>query len=144
MFRRPPRTTRTDTLVPDTTLFRSAGPRARRPHPQHRHASRRVALREPAAVERGRTARAALLLPSPGTKRAARRRRRQGHALRAGAGAEAPRRAAARRAGAGPSLRPRAAQPPRPAGAGARRPPGRSEGHTSELQSLIRISYAVL
>src|SRR3546814_10642243 len=75
MIRRPPRSTRTDTLFPYTTLFRS--PRLRCPKsPPHR---------------------------SP-------RRRRAG-----------PRR------------------PCRQAG----RPPRRSEEHTSELQSLMRISYAV-
>src|SRR3546814_4905077 len=82
MIRRPPRSTRTDTLFPYTTLFRSA-PR-RRPHP-HRHG-----------------------LPPPGpAPRPARRLRRD------------------RR----PVLE--------------RKPGSRSEEHTSELQSLMRISYAV-
>src|SRR3546814_6051106 len=71
MIRRPPRSTRTDTLFPYTTLFRSAG-------------------RSPP--------------PPPSPHKAA----------------------------------PRSAAPVRCGGA-----PGRSEEHTSELQSLMRISYAV-
>src|SRR3546814_7970595 len=78
MIRRPPRSTRTDTLFPYTTLFRS---------------SRRS--RAPRSTRRRRSSR---------TKR--------------------PRCAAAKR-------------PQRPL------PTPRSEEHTSELQSLMRISYAV-
>src|SRR3546814_8630185 len=78
MIRRPPRSTRTDTLCPYTTLFRSQ---------------------------------------SDG---------RQEHRLRAGK--PPPRASGDRRTGA------RAAAAHRPA---------RSEEHTSELQSLMRISYAV-
>src|SRR3546814_3853872 len=99
MIRRPPRSTRTDTLFPYTTLFRS-----------------RTA--EPCA-DAGR---------------------------RAGAAG-----GAARRADRHLRLRPAAAcrdigRPVRTAGgggglSGAARP--RSEEHTSELQSLMRISYAV-
>src|SRR3546814_1113598 len=74
MIRRPPRSTRTDTLFPYTTLFRSRPPAARR-----------------------------------------------------GAGAAAAR----RRGGTGGARRHR------------RRGARRSEEHTSELQSLMRISYAV-
>src|SRR3546814_2769506 len=74
MIRRPPRSTRTDTLFPYTTLFRSPGDRAPR--------------RRPRAVDH---------------------------------------RAPCRR--------------PPPAGRGGGQ--GRSEEHTSELQSLMRISYAV-
>src|SRR3546814_8622435 len=40
MIRRPPRSTRTDTLFPDTTLFRSPSPRN---HPRTRHANRPAA-----------------------------------------------------------------------------------------------------
>src|SRR3546814_4924863 len=83
MIRRPPRSTRTDTLFPYTTLFRSRRPR-----------------------------------PCPGA-----------------------------RAGHGGVLRHSpAGQPARAAasGEGIRRQRGaRSEEHTSELQSLMRISYAV-
>src|SRR3546814_1477073 len=74
MIRRPPRSTRTDTLFPYTTLFRS-----RRSAP--------------------------LLRPTAGRRRSS----RPGHGRR---------------------------HPPR-------RPERRSEEHTSELQSLMRISYAV-
>src|SRR3546814_5009409 len=85
MIRRPPRSTRTDTLFPYTTLFRSGAVR-------HRHG------------------------PGRGDPRGD-RLQQAGHRIRA-------HRAALRR-------RDRAA---------CRR---RSEEHTSELQSLMRISYAV-
>src|SRR3546814_9015313 len=90
MIRRPPRSTRTATLFPYTTLFRSAGA-----HPRAPHAASRAARREPAASR-----------PQP--------RRGRG-------GSDGP---------------------------GAQAAPGaltseRSEEHTSELQSLMRISYAV-
>src|SRR3546814_1258127 len=87
MIRRPPRSTRTDTLFPYTTLFRSRlRPRKRlrrKPSPKRRRPRRKP-----------RPAR-----PAPPTK--------------------------ARRAAPAP------------------RPCRRSEEHTSELQSLMRISYAV-
>src|SRR3546814_3919768 len=83
MIRRPPRSTRTDTLFPYTTLFRSDQPQ----------------------------------LSLPGVER------RQQHARRRG----------------GPGwTRRRASRGPR-----RRRRSIRSEEHTSELQSLMRISYAV-
>src|SRR3546814_1084440 len=78
MIRRPPRSTRTDTLFPYTTLFRSYRPLAARPGARQRAAHH--------DRHRGRD----------------------------------PRR-----------------------GASAARTGGRSEEHTSELQSLMRISYAV-
>src|SRR3546814_4545534 len=86
MIRRPPRSTRTDTLVPYTTLFRSGDRR----HHVGFAAPRPRRCRFPDRAQMG-----------PG----------------------------ARRAGA-------------PADGGQRRR-GRSEEHTSELQSLMRISYAV-
>src|SRR3546814_7581543 len=87
MIRRPPRSTRTDTLFPYTTLFRSAGPGiAQALHPLH-----------------GRDAGE----PLP----------------------EVPAQAGVRRTGS---------RQPDPTGG-----PLRSEEHTSELQSLMRISYAV-
>src|SRR3546814_3208881 len=102
MIRRPPRTTRTDTLLPYTTLFRSrprrAGPRAAG-SPDRR--LRRLAVFRFADE-------------SPDPADAAGR-------PRAGA--------------AGPAGIPR---PRRPLRRG-----DRSEEHTSELQSLMRISYAV-
>src|SRR3546814_5040564 len=86
MIRRPPRSTRTDTLFPYTTLFRSGDRLPRRA---------------------GRTCRSA---------------------------ARSGRMAWIGRAG-------RAAQ--HHLDAAAAQVPGRSEEHTSELQSLMRISYAV-
>src|SRR3546814_3897105 len=96
MIRRPPRSTRTYTLFPYTTLFRSGadGRRARggaRPHALRRPRERQ----RPALRHRGRHGQAA------------------GRPCRLGGG------------------RRRAADP------------WRSEEHTSELQSLMRISYAV-
>src|SRR3546814_8360270 len=88
MIRRPPRSTRTDTLFPYTTLFRSVGP---------------------VGVPAG--GRGAGGLPGRGDFRGGGRRR-------------------------GGARRPQPAEEPRGAGA-------RSEEHTSELQSLMRNSYAV-
>src|SRR3546814_2113271 len=85
MIRRPPRSTRTDTLFPYTTLFRSHAHRRDRPRPGDQLARRLGQLPAP----QGRTAQ------------------------RRGAGERAFRQDA------------------------------RSEEHTSELQSLMRISYAV-
>src|SRR3546814_9278287 len=93
MIRRPPRSTRTDTLFPNTTLVRSHGPA-----PAHRR------RREPRLA--GRAA---------------------GKDKRGAGGGEA-----------GSCLRSPCS--PRPSCAGCWR---RSEEHTSELQSLMRISYAV-
>src|SRR3546814_10687852 len=110
MIRRPPRSTRTDTLFPYTTLFRSQEPvpLAVRGVQQVQDASADRAL------FRGRAAR---LLRRPGDQRG-----------RAAVDAEAdlPRRGADRLLG---RLRQRAQD--------------RSEEHTSELQSLMRSSYAV-
>src|SRR3546814_10285962 len=85
MIRRPPRSTRTDTLFPYTTLFRSAGAGA-------------------APGGDGRSA--------PGGRRALDQGRARGIAVERDAGSAA-------------------------------RCCNRSEEHTSELQSLMRISYAV-
>src|SRR3546814_4936188 len=96
MIRRPPRSTRTDTLFPDTTLFRSVLlARKRR--------DRRCPARGVSARKAG-PGRRADLRPAP------------------------PCGGPARECGAA-----------RMAGHGRRR----SEEHTSELQSLMRISYAV-
>src|SRR3546814_7509975 len=99
MIRRPPRSTRTDTLFPYTTLFRST---RRRGH---------------LAQQRDRAA------------LAQRRADRTAFDARADAAAELPGRHRGRR-----QLPVRGRQRP---------PPHRSEEHTSELQSLMRISYAV-
>src|SRR3546814_7229717 len=89
LIRRPPRTTRTDTLFPYTTLFRSA-----------------TTPEEPGKF------------PPPPRPQARRAR---------------------------PQRSPPPGLPPGRAPSEARRgaPPPRSEEHTSELQSLMRISYAV-
>src|SRR3546814_12857002 len=87
MIRRPPRSTRTDTLFPYTTLFRSAG----------------------------------LLPPADAAPAGAPASRRHLGGFKSSE-------AAARRDGEA---------------AGEARPQSRSEEHTSELQSLMRISYAV-
>src|SRR3546814_5454380 len=91
MIRRPPRSTRTDTLLPYTTLFRS--PRLLQPRPGNR------------AVE----------LPGP-HPRALRPRMAEGRGVIGFAAAP---------------------------DAAAQIDAWRSEEHTSELQSLMRISYAV-
>src|SRR3546814_2294205 len=95
MRRRQPRSTRTDTLFPYTTLFRS----------QARPPARGVGRRR-AAGDRRRSFSARAHVARPG------RRRDSGKCL----------------------------QPDDPPPRGADR---RSEEHTSELQSLMRISYAV-
>src|SRR3546814_8160078 len=94
MIRRPPRSTRTDTLFPYTTLFRS--PRQREPRAAHA-AERHHRFLRADARQRPRARRQ----PAPP-------RLPRGH----------------------PLLGPAPAEP-------------RSEEHTSELQSLMRISYAV-
>src|SRR3546814_6442199 len=109
MTRRPPRSTRTDTLVPYTTLFRS----------DQRHDAAVLQLR--VGLERAGL--------SWAQDRAARRRgvRRADHG----------------RDGARPQGRLRTADELRGLSGAARGDERtRSEEHTSELQSLIRISYA--
>src|SRR3546814_6243480 len=102
MIRRPPRSTRPDTLFPYTTLFRSRDRGAGRPGPAQ--ALRHLCLRA-AGLAAARTAQAA--------------RREIGHLRKAD--------------------REREDQP----GLKLPRQHARSEEHTSELQSLMRISYAV-
>src|SRR3546814_3620100 len=118
MIRRPPRSTRTDTLFPYTTLFRSL--------PQTGHAA--------ADAQRAQTPRDCLFsAPAaappdrywPWHDRLPDRRS-------VASGTLARRGCPCRRIAAAPE--------PGPAFAGA---DGRSEEHTSELQSLMRISYAV-
>src|SRR3546814_6320181 len=102
MIRRPPRSTRTDTLFPYTTLFRSRAPAA-----AHRHRAGRVAA---AGVRRPGDGRAGAAEPGQERDRVdARHSRGQARAARGRPG----------------------------------EPGRRSEEHTSELQSLMRISYAV-
>src|SRR3546814_2657281 len=92
MIRRPPRSTRTYTLFPYTTLFRSAHRRTRHRPRYGRPRNSRSAPSHDRSATRARHSRAA---PRTGTARA------------------------------------------------DRPPASRSEEHTSELQSLMRISYAV-
>src|SRR3546814_1353355 len=105
MIRRPPRSTRTDTLFPYPTLFRSQAVFRRTGHPHHR-GKRRSGLRF------------AQLVRAVGSRRHT--GRRAGHAA-SNAGESADH---ARNGGADGTV-------------------GRSEEHTSELQSLMRITYAV-
>src|SRR3546814_1897723 len=125
MIRRPPRSTRTDTLFPYTTLFRSA-------------LRRRV---RPACPE--------IRQPLHATEAAARHGRRRTQLLR-GLTKDCTKQ---RRPGLSrPFCLPAAdiVQRPQPfapqhriSPCGGAQRPNRSEEHTSELQSLMRISYAV-
>src|SRR3546814_5262108 len=117
MIRRPPRSTRTDTLFPYTTLFRSHGLAADR------------GVRAPDRLSCGHGVRA---LGLPREDRAP---------ADLGGNPDVPDEpvatdVAVRRVGL---CEPRADLQ----NAGDRRFPARSEEHTSELQSLMRISYAV-
>src|SRR3546814_6019958 len=103
MIRRPPRSTRTDTLFPYTTLFRSAGQAGSLPASSGKRQPREPG---PAAAD-GR--------PHP-------------------PGAAGEDRDRPNRGTDDPSYHPDARRPAHS---------GRSEEHTSELQSLMRISYAV-
>src|SRR3546814_9689237 len=113
MIRRPPRSTRTDTLFPYTTLFRSRHPRP-------------VVGIPVAAVPHGRVPDGQQERGDAQGVRA--RRGRSRRAARGARGADAVRRVPALPGALGPR--------------GTAAAPGRSEEHTSELQSLMRISYA--
>src|SRR3546814_9923124 len=106
MLRRPPRSTRTDTLFPYTTLFRSRS---------YRRLDRSLLAAD-------RPARPGRLRPEP-------RRRHRGTAAPVDRHLHAARR--------------RADTDGRATDARFPRRRDRSEEHTSELQSLMRISYAV-
>src|SRR3546814_2077727 len=118
MIRRPPRSTRTDTLFPYTTLFRSVrfrDPRLRHPPSQQSSANVALARRRCSALRTEPTeARSCPPIP-PAYRRAF---------------LEPPKRPAF---SAYPAARLRSTAPTEP----------RSEEHTSELLSLMRISYAV-
>src|SRR3546814_2156320 len=127
MIRRPPRSTRTDTRFPYTTLFRSRAVRDRRRRAiDGRSFTDRRAVAGATGIDsdaRGAVRRDARQRPTRQARDAARGR--------AGAGARRARGAHRRRRTA--------------VSAGHRRAHrhARSEEHTSELQSLMRISYAV-
>src|SRR3546814_3944306 len=114
MLRRPPRSTRTDTLFPYTTLFRSGD------------AQRIVLLDDQPAAKAARRQRKVHRFHEHGRQAFAHRGLRNGHG---GVIAEP---------WTSPSLLIDAC-----AGCGGTAPPPRSEEHTSELQSLMRNSYAV-
>src|SRR3546814_2072856 len=116
MRRRPTRSTRTDTLVPYTTLFRSCRAAGGRRHKvPGGGAGRHICARRAGFEPGGRPARAS---------------RRRGLAGYDGAGYNRRRPAGDRARGGKKNIRARVASE-------------RSEEHTSELQSLMRISYAV-
>src|SRR3546814_304120 len=157
MIRRPPRSTRTDTLFPDTTLFRSraaarfllvprrAAGKDRGPQP-HRILRAEILLHP----RRGKGAELHQTIGKRSPRRLSLCRWRAALRLSRGATGCAGRRVArlwrrsrsrCRRGGrAGRAV-------PLAAGGAARRRQGdrrlRSEEHTSELQSLMRNSYAV-
>src|SRR3546814_5731981 len=126
MIRLPPRSTRTDTLFPYTTLFRSQGPgpaAASRARPDGR--LRQFRTDRGYAGNRGEV----------GLAVAARRSlQRRGRVCRQPGGL----RPGLRLDPGAPGIHRLGRTPAR-----ARGLPARSEEHTSELQSLMRISYAV-
>src|SRR3546814_5948560 len=122
MIRLPPRATRTDTLFPYTTLFRSGGGEL---HPLVRRGGRQ-GLRRGGADRRRRRRHA-------GARAAGRRRR--------GGAVELP--AADGGLEDGPGAGDRQLDGGEAGRAVAAHHDPRSEEHTSELQSLMRLSYAV-
>src|SRR3546814_3291619 len=134
MIRRPPRSTRTDTLFPYTTLFRSAGAGWRRRGARF-YARPRAGSDVAAGV--GPRDRGGALLSSDGHRPARGLGRDRGRRGDAGVRAAVRRRVRARQMGIARdgTAQPRVAR--------RRVRPWRSEEHTSELQSLMRISYAV-
>src|SRR3546814_1399101 len=144
MIRRPPRSTRTDTLFPYTTLFRSCGVRNapvrrhRLPRPDRAHLVRRIVADGKDEIEHRRI-RPGELLPAFGAKagdivvEALQHLQAQRVHLPLGLASGAERAEAAQPLALEDRLRQNA----------ARGIAGRSEEHTSELQSLMRISYAV-
>src|SRR3546814_4252570 len=124
MIRRPPRSTRTDTLFPYTTLFRSFAP--------GRHLAQRP--RRLAGIGRDQEfgALGALRIGASGLDRL--ERDVEAPAAHAQLGDQRGGGFRQRLAGLGARLAERV---------GGLAPVARSEEHTSELQSLMRISYAV-
>src|SRR3546814_6545070 len=132
-IRRPPRSTRTDTLFPYTTLFRS-----QRSHPDYRTGCERLgqggsnppALRLDAATAYAQLCTGLLARWRPGARDLQDHQRRHPCADRLRIGMVFQKFAADLRS-------------PRRKGTMVRSCTCRSEEHTSELQSLMRISYAV-
>src|SRR3546814_4448375 len=139
MIRRPPRSTRTDTLFPYTTLFRSRPDR----HAEAALVAARAAkgILEP-RIGGGVVDQQPDQHPCQLSGMAVHRAGTGGRSLFAGQ--RQCRRPAAYPAAAGSRVRRVARNDPDSPG-DARLPgiPARSEEHTSELQSLMRISYAV-
>src|SRR3546814_3593890 len=129
MRRRPPRSTRTDTLFPYTTLFRSYVPRRpERSEPQQRperRAQQRAPGEPPSADRAGHRQRSGRERKKVGKETPDRGRRALHQQRRHEAAQQRQHR------------KERAVQQ------GQREGGERSEEHTSELQSLMRISYAV-
>src|SRR3546814_10247256 len=121
MLRPPPISTRPNTPFPYTTPFRSGGGRARGRRRAGKDTTGVRRRREPAARPRQRQ-RARARFGRTDRPEIGRQLR---HGGTAAAGADACHHHSGRQ------------------GAGRRRREGRSEEHTSELQSLMRISYAV-
>src|SRR3546814_7085662 len=118
MIRRPPRSTRTDTLVPYTTLFRSPLPAALQPRPE----PDRTDVRQAQAS-------------APQSRRANHRKHMEAHRL-------TPRHLQPSRMPELPHQR-RIRVNVISSGSQTRPDIPRTEDHTSEHQSLIRTSYAV-
>src|SRR3546814_7028651 len=117
MRRRPPRATRTATLFPYTTLFRTPGTSLAR-HESYACSATLAARAKPSGAV------AARLRPGLRRRRLVLRQRRPHHLDAEGIGHEVDRRIGAEAGAIG-------------------RFEARSEEHTSELQSLMRISYSV-
>src|SRR3546814_8125154 len=132
MIRPPPRATRTDTLFPYTTLFRSGGERDQTPKSRPQH--------EGPAARRGRQARSAARQCPPDRGRAATRDKDRSRSSQWPSSQQARQLSFRRDPGAGCYER-SIAKPISALRDYSLR--GRSEEHTSELQSLMRISYAV-
>src|SRR3546814_982505 len=125
MIRRPPRSTRTDTLFPYTTLFRSA-------HARAAHEAERTPP-QPDRHPLPRPFRTAKVRPPPPADETCVAAETSGGRDRRPDAPALPAASVLRRYRA-PTCR---------APACRRRPDRRSEEHTSELQSLMRSSYAV-
>src|SRR3546814_10831672 len=126
MIRRPPRSTRTDTLFPYTTLFRSVWCR-------HHHDRRGII----GCSSGGRDA------PSPARQARCGPVGREPHLRLLRSDADPERALVRRRSRRAENNRLTKLRESIRTGRGSRRAGNRSEEHTSELQSLMRISYAV-